>query len=484
MPARRRARAGTSTCGWRRAPCRRRQRGRVARRPANVPPQGDDCQEADDADGDDGGLDDAGGDVAEGDALVLPLDDGEDRDGGADARDGEEHLKERAGEDAGVGAGAEDVVGVVENGAVKAERGNRGDEGEDEKHAGDERALSGRVHVGLLGAAGVFGARVPAGLSAAFQTAVRNGQALVFRAWSSGFSGRWRSWRAAGQLHVGGTRERALLAILLIHAGEVVSADRLIEELWGSDLPGNPANALQVVVSRVRKALENSAGPGGSLPASPATCSTCARTSWMPAGSGGWWRRPGGRPPTCRAGCRCLRRRWACGAARRSRSSRRRASPGRDRPARGGADPRRRDEGGSGAGARRHAELVGELTALVAANPLRERLRGHLMLALYRSGRQGEALRVFQEGRGVLADELGVDPGPELRELHQQILLQAASLMAAPEAGGGAPGQPAGPGDELRRTARRARGGGKPAARVAPGDPDRPWRDRQDQAGH
>ena len=63
------------------------------------------------------------------------------------------------------------------------------------------------------------------------------------------------------QLHVSGTRERALLAILLIHAGEVVSADRLIEELWGSGLPGHPSNALQVVVSRVRKALEVSAGP-------------------------------------------------------------------------------------------------------------------------------------------------------------------------------------------------------------------------------
>jgi predicted ATPase len=82
----------------------------------------------------------------------------------------------------------------------------------------------------------------------------------------------------------------------------------------------------------------------------------------------------------------------------------------------------------------RHAELVGELKALVAANPLRERLRGQLMLALYRSGRQGEALRVFQDGRGVLVDELGVDPGTELQDLHQQILLQAASLTAATDA--------------------------------------------------
>src|SRR5215472_15999893 len=64
------------------------------------------------------------------------------------------------------------------------------------------------------------------------------------------------------QLQAGGTRERALLAILVIHAGEVVAADRLIEELWGSDIPGNPSNALQVVVSRVRKAIEDPPGAG------------------------------------------------------------------------------------------------------------------------------------------------------------------------------------------------------------------------------
>src|SRR5690242_16262433 len=63
-------------------------------------------------------------------------------------------------------------------------------------------------------------------------------------------------------LHVSGARERALLAVLLIHAGEVVAADRLIEDLWGGDIPGNPANALQVVVSRVRRALEIPGRPG------------------------------------------------------------------------------------------------------------------------------------------------------------------------------------------------------------------------------
>jgi DNA-binding SARP family transcriptional activator len=83
-------------------------------------------------------------------------------------------------------------------------------------------------------------------------------------------------------LHVSGARERALLAILLIRPGEVVAADRLIEELWGSDVPGNPANALQVVVSRVRKALAVAAGPGrlsSRRKASPGTRSPGSRRS-------------------------------------------------------------------------------------------------------------------------------------------------------------------------------------------------------------
>ena len=65
----------------------------------------------------------------------------------------------------------------------------------------------------------------------------------------------------------------------------------------------------------------------------------------------------------------------------------------------------------------RDADLVGELRALVAEHPLRERLRGHLMVALYRSGRQAEALEVMRDGRRMLVDELGIEPGPELRRL-------------------------------------------------------------------
>ena len=239
---------------------------------------------------------------------------------------------------------------------------------------------------------------------------------------------------AGRPLPLGGTRERALLAILLIHAGQVVSADRLIEELWGSDPPGHPANALQVVVSRVRKALQIQAGTSRLVTRKPGYVLDVraeeldagrfrrlvdeARRADPPRARGlleealGWWRGP------------ALAEFAAEGFAREEIA---RLDEERIRAVELKADA----ELALG----RHAELAGELTALVAASPLRERLRGQLMLALYRSGRQGEALRVFQDGRRVLVEELGVDPGPELQELHQQILLQADSLLAGPGAG-------------------------------------------------
>ena len=242
------------------------------------------------------------------------------------------------------------------------------------------------------------------------------------------------------QLQVGGTRERALLAILLIHAGEVVSAGRLIDELWGSELPGNPANALQVVVSRVRKALEGSASPSRLVTRKPGYVLD-VRPDELDAGRFGRLveeaRRagPGGQP----RGLSLLKE--ALGLWRGPALAEFAAQGfAREEIARLEEERTRAVEMKAEAelALGRHAELVAELRALVAANPLRERLRGHLMLALYRSGRQGEALRVFQEGRSVLVDELGVDPGPDLQELHQQILLQAASLIAAPEAGAAA----------------------------------------------
>ena len=87
----------------------------------------------------------------------------------------------------------------------------------------------------------------------------------------------------------------------------------------------------------------------------------------------------------------------------------------------------------------RHSELAGELDALVQEHPLRERLWGQLMVALYRSGRQGDALRAYQRARVVLADELGVDPGSELKRLENAVLSQDPALgrPATPQAAGG-----------------------------------------------
>jgi predicted ATPase/DNA-binding SARP family transcriptional activator len=238
----------------------------------------------------------------------------------------------------------------------------------------------------------------------------------------------------ARQLIVSGSRERALLAMLLIHAGQVVSADRLIEELWGGDMPANPSNTLQVVVSRVRKALEVPDSPGRLVTRKPGYLLDAreeevdARRFERLVAEAGRLDKPRGLPLLEEAlGL------WRGPALAEF------AAEGFARNEIGRLEEERlraiemKAEAELALG--RPAEISAELSALVAANPLRERLRGHLMLALYRSGRQGDALRVFQEGRRVLAEELGVDPGPELRELHQRILLQAASLRPVPEAG-------------------------------------------------
>jgi predicted ATPase/DNA-binding SARP family transcriptional activator len=231
---------------------------------------------------------------------------------------------------------------------------------------------------------------------------------------------------------VPGAKERALLADLVVNAGRVVSADRLVEDLWGDAPPGNPANTLQGRVSALRRAL----GPAGSglvvtrppgyvLATDPAAvdASRFERlvAEAMALGSTGaphatrlleealgLWRGP--------ALAEFADRPWAQAEAARLEELRLAATEAlvELRLAAGG-----------------HARVVGELEALVAAHPTRERPRGQLMVALYRSGRQADALRVYAETRVTLAEELGIDPSPELQRLYQAILVQDPALEPA-----------------------------------------------------
>jgi DNA-binding SARP family transcriptional activator len=238
---------------------------------------------------------------------------------------------------------------------------------------------------------------------------------------------------AGGLVRVPGAKERALLADLVVHAGRVVSVDRLVEDLWADRPPGNPANTVQGRVSALRRAL-GSAGaglvvtrpPGYVLEVDPEQVDASRfeglvdeATAPGPAQGPhatrlltealGLWRGP--------ALAEFADQPWAQAEAARLEELRLAAAE---------ALVERRLAGGG------HAGLVGELEGLVAAHPLRERLRGQLMLAHYRSGRQADALEVYQTTREVLAEELGIDPSPELQRLHQAILVQDPALRRPP----------------------------------------------------
>jgi DNA-binding SARP family transcriptional activator len=234
-------------------------------------------------------------------------------------------------------------------------------------------------------------------------------------------------WDGDRQLDLDGAKRRVLLAVLLLHANEVVAADQLIDQLWGEKAPANALGALQTHVSRLRKEL----GPdvvgtrawGYVLRVEPGSLDL-DRFEQLSFDAESL-------PAVQRAGK--LREALALW----------RGSPLADlafEPSLAGDIARLEElrltvlenridadlESGHEAG------LVGELEALIATYPLRERLRGQLILALYRSGRQAEALEVYRETRRVLANELGLEPSPELRELERAILQQDPALRASP----------------------------------------------------
>ena len=222
-------------------------------------------------------------------------------------------------------------------------------------------------------------------------------------------------------LPLGGPKQRSLLAVLLLHAGRVVSTERLIDELWGESPPATVAKSIQVYVSRLRKQLGEdrllTRAPGYVLHVEPSELDL-ARFERLVAEARG--ADPERAARAAARGARPLARATARGSRLRA------VRAGGDRPARGAA-PRRAGASASTPTSRagRHAELAGELEGLVAEHPLRERLRGQLMLALYRSGRQAEALETYQAARdGRSSRSSGIEPGRRLRELHQAILAQ------------------------------------------------------------
>jgi YVTN family beta-propeller protein len=218
-------------------------------------------------------------------------------------------------------------------------------------------------------------------------------------------------------IELGGGRQRKLLAILLLHVNEVVSSDRLIDELWGERPPETAAKALQGHVSQLRKALGRETlatqAPGYVLRASPEHLDVRRFERLVEEADQA--------EPKERA----ARLREAIGLWRGPTLAEFAFDPFAQAEIARLEELRLvaledRIEADLELG--RHGQLVGELESLVAQHPLRERLRGHLMLALYRSGRQAEALQAYHEARATLVDELGLEPSEDLQQLQRAIL--------------------------------------------------------------
>jgi YVTN family beta-propeller protein len=228
-------------------------------------------------------------------------------------------------------------------------------------------------------------------------------------------------------LRIGGPKPRVLLAMLLLHENETVSRDRLIDGLWGESPPPSAKHTLDDYVSRLRKALGegriSTCSPGYVLRIEPGELDVDRFEDLLQRGR------------------EQLAQGNAVHAAKTLRSALGlwRGSALADILYEPAADPEaERLEGrrllaleqriDADLALGRTSELVSELEALVDEHPLREHFLGQLMLALYRSGRQAEALGAFQAGRHRLVEELGIEPGPSLRVLERAILAHDPSL--------------------------------------------------------
>jgi DNA-binding SARP family transcriptional activator len=236
---------------------------------------------------------------------------------------------------------------------------------------------------------------------------------------------------------LGGPKQRSLLAILLLHANQVVSTDRLIDDLWTDAPPTTAAKSIQVYVSRLRKQI----GEGRLVTRTPGYLLHVERSELDLARFEQFTRQASKSDP--RSAAQTLRQALALwrgpALADIAYEPSVQTEVARLEELRLAALEERID---ADLASGRHTQLVGEVQALVADNPLRERLRCQLMLALYRSGRQVEALDVYHEARRTLAEELGLEPSEQLRRLQQAILQQDSALDVPAERSGRAPARP------------------------------------------
>ncbi|MDT7579461.1 MAG: hypothetical protein QOK35_725 [Pseudonocardiales bacterium] len=260
--------------------------------------------------------------------------------------------------------------------------------------------------------------------------------------------------RAGARVELGGPKQRAVLVSLLVRAGRVVSLDQRIDDLWPERPPARAAATVQVFVSHLRRALEPdrprgapatvlvTAAPGYRLAVPPgavdahefARLAAQGRTALdgddpeqaaeLLERAAGLWRGPA--------------------LADVADAPFARAEAARLEELRLGAAEDRID---AGLALGRHTALVAELEQLVGEHPLRERLRAQLMLALYRCGRQADALETYRTGRRVLRDELGLEPGTRLAELQQAVLRHDPDLSWEPPAPVLLPAAPSEPSD-------------------------------------
>ncbi|WP_234361413.1 AfsR/SARP family transcriptional regulator [Plantactinospora sp. BB1] len=256
-----------------------------------------------------------------------------------------------------------------------------------------------------------------------------------------------RAWHADRELELGPGKQRAVLTVLLLNAGRPVPTGRIVDAVWAEEPPANGPNVVQKYVAGLRRVLE----PGRS-PRTPGQVLSLTDAGYLlrvdrddvdalrfeRATRQATAARDAGRWPEAAAGLRAALDLW-----------RGEPFPGLTGPYFDSAR-HRLVEMRTGAlevwaelelRLGHHHEVVGELARLAAEFPVRERLRGLLMLALYREGRQAEALNTFREVRTLLRDEHGLEPGEQLQELHRRILRSDPTLAVPDPAARPAPPQ-------------------------------------------